>query len=68
MRGVEICAPVECPDCLGQISTRPDGSIRNHAGRGGQRCSGSTHHDPEVRALAAIREIITKATAANKLA
>lgn len=50
IRGVEICAPVECPDCGGRIATRPDGSIRNHAGRDGRHCDGSTHHDPAVRA------------------
>lgn len=50
IRGVEICAPVECPFCLGKIATRPDGSIRNHAGRGGNRCPGSTSHDSAIRA------------------
>lgn len=29
--GVEICAPVECPICGQRISSRPDGSPRNHS-------------------------------------
>jgi hypothetical protein len=53
-RGIEICAPVECSVCGGKIATRPDGSIRNHAGRAGNQCPGSTPHDPVVRAISAI--------------
>jgi hypothetical protein len=60
-RGVEICAPVECSVCGGKIATRPDGSIRNHAGRNGEHCAGSTPHDPVVRAINAARAIIAKA-------
>jgi hypothetical protein len=52
-RGVEICAPIRCSVCGGNIATRPDGSIRNHAGRTGNHCPGSTHHDPAVRATRA---------------
>jgi hypothetical protein len=54
MHGVEICAPVECQVCGRQVATRPDGSIRNHAGHGATNCPGSTHHDPVVRAANAI--------------
>lgn len=44
-RGVEICAPVECPACRRAVATRPDGSIRNHAGRGAVNCAWADHAD-----------------------